>query len=386
MSVTFHLVTGEYPPEAGGVGDYTAILAEELAARGCSVHVWVPGAGGQADREPEGGAAVSVHALPDRFGPRSREMLAQGLASAPGCLLLQYVPNALGMRGANLPFCFWIWRRRRTHDVRVMFHEPYFYFSWRRPLGNLLALAQRVMAALLLRAGSVVYLSTDTWRQYLQPFAPATEMIVLTIPATVPVDVDAAAVEGWRRRLRGAAPDMPVVGHFGTYGSDIAAPLLGWLVRLVHSDVNVRVALIGRGSESFAAALPADVRQCVVSCGALAAPDVAAALRACELVLQPYPDGVTTRRTSVMAALANGRPTVTTAGELTEPLWLQKGPVALIPVSDDGQLVPVVRGLLRNRAERDALGARARSVYMSEFAIGRTVDRLLRDRVASRIA
>ena len=40
--------------------------------------------------------------------------------------------------------------------------------------------------------------------------------------------------------------------------------------------------------------------------GRLSRADVAAALRACDLLLQPYPDGVTTRRTSVMAGLANG--------------------------------------------------------------------------------
>ncbi|MDQ3700472.1 MAG: glycosyltransferase, partial [Chloroflexota bacterium] len=33
------LVTGEYPPDVGGVGDHTHRLAHELAARGHAVHV-----------------------------------------------------------------------------------------------------------------------------------------------------------------------------------------------------------------------------------------------------------------------------------------------------------------------------------------------------------
>ena len=77
----------------------------------------------------------------------------------PGCVLLEYVPNALGARGANVPFCAWLLRlRRRGVDVRVMFHEPYFYFSWHRPWRNGLAVVQRLMAALLVRASSVAYL------------------------------------------------------------------------------------------------------------------------------------------------------------------------------------------------------------------------------------
>ena len=58
----------------------------------------------------------------------------------------------------------WLLRlRRRGVDVRVMFHEPYFYFSWHRPWRNGLALVQRLMAALLVRASSVA-VHFDDWR------------------------------------------------------------------------------------------------------------------------------------------------------------------------------------------------------------------------------
>ena len=53
-----------------------------------------------------------------------------------------------------------------------MFHEPYFEFTWRPMRQNALALAERMMAATLLRAASRVYLSTtrgaDTRRRICQ--------------------------------------------------------------------------------------------------------------------------------------------------------------------------------------------------------------------------
>src|SRR5215212_3750516 len=107
MVRTFHLLTGEYPPEAGGVGDYTQLLAHGLAARGCGVHVWSPGAVSANDR------GVHLHRLPDAFGHGSRKILEAGLTASPGCVLLQYVPNALGARGANLRFCLWLLTLRR---------------------------------------------------------------------------------------------------------------------------------------------------------------------------------------------------------------------------------------------------------------------------------
>ena len=157
---TFHLLTGEYPPHTGGVGDYTSLVAEGLAARGATVHVWCPNAS-ESSSSP---GSVHVHRLPDVFGPASRKHLESAFLASPGCVLLEYVPNALGARGANVPFCLWLMGvRRRGADVRVMFHEPYFYFSWHRPWRNGLALVQRLMAALLIRASGVAYISTTAW-------------------------------------------------------------------------------------------------------------------------------------------------------------------------------------------------------------------------------
>src|SRR5262249_31805853 len=70
MAIVWHLLTGEYPANpsnrepfepCGGVGDYTASLADALAAEGDAVHVWVPRASGSARR------GVTVHALPPPF-------------------------------------------------------------------------------------------------------------------------------------------------------------------------------------------------------------------------------------------------------------------------------------------------------------------------------
>jgi hypothetical protein len=40
--VAWHLVTCEYPPQVGGVSDYSLAVATGLAAAGQTVHVWCP--------------------------------------------------------------------------------------------------------------------------------------------------------------------------------------------------------------------------------------------------------------------------------------------------------------------------------------------------------
>ena len=116
----WHILSGEYPPQPGGVSDYTAGLAEGLAKDGAEVHVWVPPASGTAPAV-EG---VVVHHEAGRWSPADLERLGLALDAfpAPRRLLVQYTPNAWGYRGMNLGFCRWlVGRHAKGDDVRPMF-------------------------------------------------------------------------------------------------------------------------------------------------------------------------------------------------------------------------------------------------------------------------
>src|SRR5256885_2244520 len=93
-AVTWHSITCEYPPQIGGVSDYTQLVGHGLAAAGDPVIVWAPPASGTDPRHPH----VDVRRLPDRFGPRSLHALssALGQSSTPHRILVQYVPHAFG--------------------------------------------------------------------------------------------------------------------------------------------------------------------------------------------------------------------------------------------------------------------------------------------------
>jgi glycosyltransferase involved in cell wall biosynthesis len=372
--VTWHLLTGEYPPACGGVGDYTADLARALGAAGDTVHVWVSGSPFRLKAEATA-PGVTVHELPDRFGRASRRDLAAAWRETPGVVLLQYVPNALGARGGNLPFCLWL---RRVHrggaDVRVMFHEPYFYFALSRPWRNALAIVQRIMAATLLQAASAVYVSTETWYRYLEAVGTLPVVETLAIPSSFPSTASPASIDRYRREI---APDgARLVGHFGTYGEHVAGQLLALLPVLAARLPEARFALAGAGSVEFLDRLRQRHPRLAASAwatGRLDGADVSAVLRACDLLVQPYPDGITTRRTSVMAGLKNGVATVSTAGALTEPLWNESGAVALAPVGNAAAFAEIVATLLGDPRARAALGCRGAQTYRQQFSLEHTV-------------
>ena len=366
--MVWHILTGDFPPRCGGVGDYTANLAQALGAAGDRVHVWAPGAAANTN------GAVTVEPLPDVFGPRARAELADAFRRDPGTILLQYVPNALGRRGANLAFCYWLRQlSRQGADVRVMFHEPYFYYSLSRPWRNGLAVIQRRMASALLRSARRVYFSTETWRRYLA--APVFE--ALPIPSSLHAAPDPGAIAAVRRRL--SVGGRPIVGHFGTYGEHVANLLEAWLPAIARSLPSVDLVLLGAGSDAFLmrqhAQDPALAARASAS-GRLDDAQLAAALAACDVLVQPYPDGITTRRTSVMAGLRLGVATVSTLGDLTEPVWRETGAVRLVAPRDAAAAAAAVAALIGDPPARRALGASGRAAYEAHFSMEHTVARL----------
>jgi len=370
---TWHVLTGEYPPQPGGVSDYTRQVALALVRAGQQVHVWAPG---KTDACVEDG--VTVHRVPALFTPAGLGRLARGLdgCPAPRRLLLQYVPHAFGMKAMNVPFCAWFATRRR--DERwVFFHEVVYPWSARAPLRHqVLAGITRGMLRLVAGAADRAFVSIPAWAEHL-PAHVRCRAEWRPVPSTLPPEVAGAAVEAVRATL---GPG-PWLGHFGTYGALTARPLEAVLVPLLRAGAERKALLLGRGSRAFGEALAAqrpELTGRLVARDSLTPEDVVAHLAACDVLVQPYPDGVSARRTTTMAGLALGRPLVTNTGHLTEPMWRELRAVELVEGTAPEPLVAATERLLSDAGARSALGERAARVYRERFALERTVEALLR--------
>jgi glycosyltransferase involved in cell wall biosynthesis len=375
-SLHWIIVTGEYPPDCGGVGDYTRLVACGLAGAGDSVTVWTPPSGSAVPRD----RGVTVRQLPDRYGIRSLRMLTRVLEDrrAPARILIQYVPHAFGLKGGNLPFSLWLYLRRR-HRPWVMFHEVAYPFEARAPMRRrALALVNRVMARLVSRAAHRAFVSIPAWRTDVERFArPDTSIEWLPVPSTLPAVDDPEASRAVRDRY---APRRPLIGVFGTFGARLRTDLNRCLP-LIADQSDAAFLLLGRGSDRMAGELASarpEWTDRIHASGPLPEGDLSIHIRACDLMLQPYPDGASTRRTSAMAALAHERPLVTTTGALTEAFWALDRAAALVPADNPEELARAAVALLAAPDERASLGARGLAVYRARFDVAHTVKALRR--------
>ena len=372
--IRWAILSGEYPPQPGGVSDYTWLVARELAAAGDEVCVYVPNAKGS--RPDDRG--VVIRSLPGQFGPRSLAILDRFLLGRPrpDRILVQYVPQAYGCKGMNLGFAAWLNARARlAAPVWMMFHEVATPFAWRPLRLAVLATATRVMARLVAGAASRVFVSIPAWGPFLKNLNPAVKSPEwLPVPCTFEEDVSREWEQPSQLRTQLAPGGEPLIGHFGTFGVHLASVLVPTLAAVFALAPGVRVLLAGRRSIEFAREFatnhPAFADR-VLATGVLSGVDLIPHLRACDLLLQPFLDGISSRRTSAMAGLACGLPIVTNLGPLSEEVW--RDTTAAVPAPEPAALARRTAELLADPAERSRIGSRGAELYRNRFAIAHTI-------------
>ncbi len=372
-----HLLTPEYPPQRGGVAHYTRQIARELARAGESVHVWCP-AGGTGERTD----AFTTHPELGNFGRSDLQRVGHLLdaLAPPRRLLVQWVPHGYGFRAMNVSFCWWLWKRAVAGDaVELMVHEPYLAFDTGTFRQNIVAIVQRFMTAILLRAARRVWIAIPAWERLWKPYAFGKRIPFTWLPIPTSLKVaDKADVDAIRSRL--AVNSHCVVGHFGTYGPLITSLLDDALPAIAARCPDAHFLLIGAGGTEFRSRLVArhpGIDGHVRATGPLDLEGLAAHIAACDVLVQPYPDGISSRRTTAMAGLALGVPVVTTRGHLTETFWETSGSVRLSDIGDSQELAGQVVSLLGSSSEREQLVEIGSVFYDRYFDVRHTVNALM---------
>lgn len=306
-------ITGEYPPQPGGVGDYTQRLAQTLAIAGHEVITLTATQGRwQLWRATSSGDEPLV-------APRGRaswRLIAAGRLARlvrrlrPTWCHIQYQTGAYQLQiGVNaLPFLL----RRTGIATAITYHDllpPYLF-----PKAGLIRDWVTLLPA---RAATAVVATNPEDEATLRAAGIQPRLIPIgaNIEPSLPPGHDRA---GWRARL-GLAANEALIGYFGLLSPGKGVDML---IDLVAAQPNWRLLIIGGAAttptdRTYAAAVQQRLAMQtlgdrVIITGHVVAEQVSAHLSACDVVALPFRDGASLRRGSLLAALAHGCAIVTT--------------------------------------------------------------------------
>ncbi|MDQ2785765.1 MAG: glycosyltransferase [Chloroflexota bacterium] len=366
------LVSAEYPPMPGGVGDYTALLARSLADSGASVAVLTSATSSRALND-----AITLFPVVRRWDWRVARLVRAVVKQVrPDVLHLQFQTGMYGMHPAinllpgRVPFARGdVYRYAPEPHLRpwfvTTFHDlrPPYLFPKAGPLRG------QVMYRLA-RDSDAAIATNGADRQTLEEWNRMTALI--PIGSNIP---PASVRDGQAIRARYGIPaDAPLLTTFGLLNQSKGIEMvLDALALLRREGTAAHLLLIGAGAgandPTNRATEAAVDKQCAAAgltafvhrTGPLPAADVAEALAVSDVCLLPYRDGASPRRGSLLAALAQGIPVVTTtpAPAVYDGLPdFRDGEVArCVPAANARAIAEAVQAILRD----DLLAARLRA-------------------------
>ncbi|MDO8689669.1 MAG: glycosyltransferase family 4 protein [Dehalococcoidia bacterium] len=375
------LISGEFPPLIGGVGDYTACLAASLCDMGVQVAVLTSRAAGR-----------SAFPFPVRaevpnwdFGcwARVRREIAR---HRPDLVHIQYQAAAYGLHPAInlLPALLRLTDRGiralvTFHDLRV----PY-VFPKAGPL-------REKMLRLMARGCRGVICTDAADLDSVSRWSLRSRAFLIPIGSNIPVapaDPKAPAAPGSSAealpgRLDGVCAnvlcqeDVLILGYFGLLNQSKGVELLLRAYHLVRQrGKSLRLVMIGadlgdsdptnvayaRRVRAMASELDVDGSICWT--GRLTAADTSRALQGLDFCVLPYVDGASFRRGTLMAALSHGLPVITTAPSYHPvggdgPSLSDGENCRLVLPGDVGQLAEAIEELASSVSLRERLAAGA---------------------------
>ncbi|MCP5097941.1 MAG: glycosyltransferase family 4 protein [Chloroflexi bacterium] len=368
------LLTGEFPPMEGGVGAFTQELGRALAQAGHEIHIITSREARPADLPRK----VSQLLKPVDIGyaqlhPQIQKWRWPALSSVADVMMryeldvvnIQYQAAAYEMRSPAINMM--PWRLKNIAPVVVTYHDlrvPYLFPK----AGRLRETAVSFMAK---QAHGVIVTNPDDYEALNgRIHTPLTQIpIGSNITANVPNHIEMQEV----RDSLGLRDEDCLLGYFGFLNESKGANTL--IQAVSQLDKRYHLVFIGgqtgtsdtANNAAFLNELKAQIDQLDLTkrvhwTGFLSDQRVSAHLHAADLMVMPYRDGSSLRRGTLMAALAHGRPLITTWPTISTPELNHRENCWFVPVDDPEAIVEAITKLMQDTALRTQLGSGATAV------------------------
>tara|TARA_B100000029_G_scaffold146627_2_gene141969 strand:- start:13241 stop:14395 length:1155 start_codon:yes stop_codon:yes gene_type:complete len=356
------IVTGEYPPMKGGVGDYTRNLALHLTTAGHKVQVIT-------DQRCVSPSNNDEHKIIANISKRWSWLdlwRIRSTTSELDVVCIQYQAAAYGSMSPPIHFlpCLTIPPTIITfHD----FEQPYLFPK----AGNLRKHAIWQMARC---SDGIITTNSEDYRICTKALSTP-RVVEIPIGSNIPYHSMDRLSNIDIRAQYGIGEDELIIGYFGLMNKSKGGKTLIQTLASLHSnDIPARLLLIGELTGSTDAtnakyysevnklAHDLGVAKHIVKTGYLNPLNTSAALLCCDLMVLPFIDGASFRHGSLLACLTHGCPTITTNPKSENKRLQNETNIMLVPPNHPTSIVKTIKKLHENAMLRTNIGQAAMSL------------------------
>lgn len=393
------ILSPSLPPEVCGVGDYSAQVIKEFVHAGHEVCVWTCHPKALEGNTPlEGFPNLKLFLSPRPWGVSTFLRLLWDLRSLkaqkqwmPDAFLVQYTPYTFAPKTCGvhpgLPLFVFLLRLLYRIPVILVAHELHYPFLMTLQ-GICLGPAHYLQWIGLLFAATHVVFTYETpclkyrkifwWKQKRLTWIPVGTNI---LPNAEVSELDLYSIDPW---LASIPKDQVVLLHFGR---GHPTNLLSYTFRVLREAQKkwgknrVSLFFIGVSQDKINEELKKfeyrDIQSQTFGLGFLSERQASLWISRANLLLAPFLDGVSTRRTSVMAAFAHAKPVTTTFNWSTNPSipWSQF--CVIMAAEDEEKYVNDTLQLLSNPERAKKLGLAGKQYFDACFSWTRIGEKFL---------
>lgn len=346
------LISGEFPPMPGGVGDFTRSLAEKLREHGQEVHIL--------SRAGSSGEFLNVSSVRGWGAWRLPAIRGWARRHNLDLINLQYQTAAYDMSPFIhfLPAVVGLPLVTTFHDLRY----PYLFPKAGR-------LRDWIVMRLARKSAGVICTNHEDDRR----LARLPNRRLIPIGSSIPKASRGSCQSSAPLKPAGTNANAFVIGHFGFINALKGLDdLIDAIAKLRADGLDLRLVFIGGRRNAVESAADAayhseleehierlGLADAVTWTGYLPDHEVGAWLRAVDLVALPYIDGASYRRSSLMAAIHSGCAILTTAPAVAVDAFAHGLNLWLVTPASVDALENGIRTLMREREQLHRLRAGA---------------------------
>ncbi len=340
------------PPAVNGIGDYTSHLCRALRDLGMDAHIFT--SWGQRPQD------AWIHpVIRDWSGT---DAPAELKTFHPDAVVLQFVPQLYHPRGICLKLAHLLRRLKKDLGCRVFvtFHE--FQTHWELDLKKIfLAGFYRFQTVEMIAQSDAVITTCRAYADILKKYPVPRKVHEIPVGSNVlPVPASKESLEALKNKYGTQGKKMlAIFGRMSGFRSMDTA--LNVLADIRAGGIDAGLFVLGNARESqpklyeafLETAKSLKVQGCVFETGILPAEEISRHLQASDLFLFPQNDGISTRSTTVMSALAHGLPIAARTPRPGNFTGYEIPYAALVRESGDKAFGSAVLELLANKDDKE---------------------------------